>query len=119
MFKTIAILFILLTNPGIIYALDATSALAGYAVGKSGSGGRTVINSGNTEMGVIPFDCTLSSGKCLYVTGQSRDDHVPVKDVCGLIGPSYKNVGFKKVREYASSIIVLCKEVKTGCAKCH
>ena len=117
MFKTMILIFATLLSFGTAYALDATSAVVGYAVGKSGSGGRTVINGGNAVMGVLPFECSLDSNLCLYASPDNK--HVPVKDVCSMIGPNYKPVGFKKVGESRGSVIVLCKEVKTGCAKCH
>jgi hypothetical protein len=115
MFKIISILFVILLSSGTAYALDVTSAAVGYVVGKSGGAKQTVVN-GGVDMGVLPFDCTLSDGRCITLGGKKS---IPVAEVCSIIGKDYKPVGFKKVGTYASDVIILCKKVRTGCAKCH
>ena len=116
MFKTIAILFVTLLSFETAYALDAGSAALGYVVGKGGGEHRTIVNNGGVEMGVLPYDCTLHDGRCITEGGNNS---IPIKAACGTIGPDYTAVGFKKVGTCASEVIILCKEVKTGCAKCH
>ena len=113
--RTVIILFVFICSTTPAYAVDMMSGAVGYAIGKSGNR-QTTINNGGVEMGVLPYDCTLYDGRCITEGGMNS---IPIKAACGTIGPDYTAVGFKKVGTYASQVIILCKEIKTGCAKCH